>query len=272
MGFKPPASAPGTMAKSAPETQFALVSPDNVASVEPKEDGTLVVHHVVKEWQPTAPESLREIEETIDSWGRTAPPATAPREDLDLSVVQARVDKITRKVKSRRKEVVTETVTEWVEGPVGSGPIAVEDEPAPAVAETRQDQPDPRKTRPKRRFSLFRKAKADETADPRSKGGKDYQPQCAALTADGAQCRNSSRDGSRYCISHFGYQPPTTKGLAQRIEGDAWDPGDSLTDRDSVRSVDTRPAVSKARDTRLKVRKAPRKGRANGRKGARSGR
>jgi len=35
-----------------------------------------------------------------------------------------------------------------------------------------------------------------------------YRPQCAALTEDGLQCRNSAREGSKYCGSHFGYQPP----------------------------------------------------------------
>lgn len=245
------------MAGTAPQGQFALVTQ---GSVESKPDGTVVVHHHVKEWQPSAPESLREIEETIDSWGRSAEPAQAPREGLDLSAIEARVDRLTKRVKSRRKEVVTETVTEWVEGPVGSGPIAVEEEPVEALLpET------PRDTRPKRRFSLFRK-KEPATEEARSKGGKDYQPQCAALTADGAQCRNSSRDGSRYCISHFGYQPPTTKGLAQRIEGDAWDPEDKLTDRQSVRSVDTRPAVAKARDTTLRTRKPAKRGKASRKK------
>ena len=47
--------------------------------------------------------------------------------------------------------------------------------------------------------------------------GHDYQPQCAALTEDGQQCRNSARGVSRYCASHKGYQPPTAKGLAQRF-------------------------------------------------------
>jgi hypothetical protein len=35
-----------------------------------------------------------------------------------------------------------------------------------------------------------------------------YRPQCSALTEEGAQCRNSAREGSKYCASHFGYQPP----------------------------------------------------------------
>lgn len=35
------------------------------------------------------------------------------------------------------------------------------------------------------------------------------RPQCSALTDDGVQCRNSARAESKYCVSHFGYQPPT---------------------------------------------------------------
>lgn len=37
---------------------------------------------------------------------------------------------------------------------------------------------------------------------------KGYRPQCSALTEDGKQCRNSAREGSKYCAPHFGYQPP----------------------------------------------------------------
>lgn len=35
------------------------------------------------------------------------------------------------------------------------------------------------------------------------------RPQCSALTEEGDQCRNSARADSKYCASHFGYQPPT---------------------------------------------------------------
>lgn len=89
----------------------------------------------------------------------------------------------------------------------------------------------------------------------KAKGVKhDYQPQCSALTEDGKQCRNSARGTSKYCASHKGYQPPAAKGLAQRIEGDAWSPRDKLTDRQSRSNADTRPAVRKAEDTPLAVR------------------
>ncbi|MFA5943991.1 MAG: hypothetical protein WC876_05950 [Candidatus Thermoplasmatota archaeon] len=81
------------------------------------------------------------------------------------------------------------------------------------------------------------------------------RPQCSALTNDGAQCRNSSREASKYCASHFGYQPPTAKGLAKRIEGDAWKARDRVSDKSSVKGADTRPAVRSAPDTKVAVRR-----------------
>lgn len=42
-----------------------------------------------------------------------------------------------------------------------------------------------------------------------------YRPQCGALRNDGIQCRNSSRKGSNYCSSHFGYQPRTPEGVVR---------------------------------------------------------
>lgn len=83
----------------------------------------------------------------------------------------------------------------------------------------------------------------------------DYQPQCAALTADGKQCRNSSRGTSKYCASHKGYQPPAGKGLAKRIEGKSWSATDKLTDSASRKQADTKPSVRRAKDTVLAVRK-----------------
>jgi hypothetical protein len=175
--------------------------------------------------------------------------------------------------------VVHETVTEWVEGPPGSGPIAVEEDTVQTIDEggdegwepNEEDLPSAQvgrlrhantEKRPRRRFSLFgRKGKAEEEKRvPVATPDADYQPQCSALTDDGAQCRNSARHGSRYCSSHKGYQPPTAKGLAQRIEGTAWDPDDDLTDRQSVATADTRPRVRKAKDTKVKVRKVAKRG------------
>jgi len=236
-----------------------------------------VVRHTVREWHPRAPETLPQIERTIDSWDGGLETVLAPERQLDPAYVTKQVDKITRRIKGNRRVVVQETVTEWVEGPAGSGPIAIEEE----VVEAREDEDLPsaqvgplrhESKRPRRRFSLFRrKAKGEPEkrvpVGPADRGGDDYQPQCGALTDDGAQCRNSARSGSRYCASHKGYQPPTAKGLAQRIEGDAWDPDDAITDRQSVATADTRPRVRGAKDTRVKVRKATRRGNRSGRNG-----
>ena len=234
----------------------------------------------VREWHPHAPERLSEIESIIDSWGRRSTDAPAPRRTYDPDELQARVDKVTRRVKGSHKVVVQETVTEWVERPVkqaAAAPAAPEPEPEADVAEAtetglvgtvlpvRKEQP----ARPKRRFQVLgfigKKSPKAEKPAKKASGGKtdasdpEYQPQCAALTEDGQQCRNSARGVSRYCSSHKGYQPPTAKGLAQRIEGEAWDPTDHLTDRQSVATADTRPVVPEAKDTLLRVRKAPKK-------------
>lgn len=63
------------------------------------------------------------------------------------------------------------------------------------------------------------------------------RPQCGALTEDGKQCRNSARASSKYCMSHFGYQPPML-GKAEAAR------------RDTIARVrdapDTLPSVRKA--------------------------
>jgi hypothetical protein len=242
------------------ETAPAEAPATTVDSVETVGD-EVHIRRTVREWHPHAPETLPQIEAAIDAWGGFRSTETA-RQTIDLGDVGAKVDKLTRRVKGSRKVVVQETVTEWVEGPMGSGPVAVEEEP--------EAEPETRRGRPKRRFrvlgSVGRKPKAAKAGrskpKPRQATAADaYRPQCSALTDDGAQCRNSARGGSKYCASHKGYQPPTAKGLAQRIEGDAWDPSDDLTDRQSVATADTRPRVRKAKDTTVKVRKARRRAR-----------
>ncbi len=97
---------------------------------------------------------------------------------------------------------------------------------------------------------------------------KGYRPQCSALTDDGKQCRNSAREGSKYCGSHIGYQPSASKGLAKRIEGESWSPKDKLTNKQSAKNADTRPKVRKAKDTRVSVRKTAKKAKQAGRKKA----
>lgn len=83
----------------------------------------------------------------------------------------------------------------------------------------------------------------------------EYRPQCSALTEEGKQCRNSAREGSKYCAPHFGYQPKTLKGSAKHIEGDDWDPEDKLTDSASVRRSDTKAKVPGAKDTKPAIRR-----------------
>ncbi|PKK85355.1 MAG: hypothetical protein CVT48_05780 [Thermoplasmata archaeon HGW-Thermoplasmata-1] len=53
---------------------------------------------------------------------------------------------------------------------------------------------------------------------------------------DGTQCRNSAREGSKYCAAHRGYQPKTAKAIAEMHS--------------------TKPAVDKAKHTKPAVRKA----------------
>jgi hypothetical protein len=237
-----------------------------VSETVEQSDGETHIHRTVREWHPHAAERLRDIEAIIDSWGMRSSDSTPPARVLPPDELQSRVDKVTRRVKPTRKVVVKETVTDWVERPVP----ASEPEPELAVEETVavHESSRPKGKRPFRMLGFIgqkspKAAKAGKAAKKDSKStatGKDlsdpeYQPQCAALTEDGQQCRNSARGVSRYCASHKGYQPPTAKGLAKRIEGDAWDPRDDVTDHQSVKGADTRPVVRKAKDTRIKVRK-----------------
>jgi hypothetical protein len=46
-----------------------------------------------------------------------------------------------------------------------------------------------------------------------SPGEKEYQPQCAAITDGGKQCRNSARGESKYCSSHAGHHPKTLESV-----------------------------------------------------------
>ncbi len=83
------------------------------------------------------------------------------------------------------------------------------------------------------------KAKATKPAVTKTAPGKvakDLNPQCAALTAKGDQCKRSARDGSKYCGSHKNYKPKTAA---------------KQTD-----AKDTKPTVAKAKDTKPATRKA----------------
>jgi hypothetical protein len=67
-----------------------------------------------------------------------------------------------------------------------------------------------------------------------------YQAQCAALAAGGKQCRNSSRDGSKYCGAHRNYKPAS-----------------------AVAAMDTKPRHAKAKDTKPSLKKSKAKGKAS---------
>jgi hypothetical protein len=91
-----------------------------------KEKGEVV--GVVREWNPQHEASLTSIHAQIDAWGRRAgePPVR------DHAQVEAAVDRLTRRVKTRRV-TVHETVTEYVdvEEPAAPAPQAQPVAPAP---------------------------------------------------------------------------------------------------------------------------------------------
>jgi hypothetical protein len=215
-----------------------------------KEKGEVVA--VVREWKPEHDDSLTKIHAAIDSWGRR--PDAAPQREF--AEVATAVDRVTKRVKTRNV-TVHETVTEYVDQEEAA------DAPEDGEAAQQVESPKSSKRKPKI-LGWFgpkgQKKKVEEALAQRSERGSvdggDLQPQCMALTDGGAQCLNSARGDSNYCSSHKGYQPPTAKGIAQRVEGDAWDPNDKVTDHDTVRAARTKPKVRKAKDTRLAVRKS----------------
>lgn len=87
------------------------------------------------------------------------------------------------------------------------------------------------------RTSLPFLRRVDHGGSPASSAGKEeakhYQAQCAALTAEGQQCRNSSRKGSHYCASHENYHSPTAKEFAERLH----------TSPRNAAAPDTSPAI-----------------------------
>lgn len=112
-----------------------------------KEKGEVV--GVVREWNPQHEASLTSIHAQIDAWGRRA----GEKPVRDYAEVEAAVDRLTKRVKSR-KVTVHETVTEYVEA----------EEPAPAQAEPALAAA-PAAAPKKKGFSWFsRKGKA--AADP----------------------------------------------------------------------------------------------------------
>ncbi len=61
---------------------------------------------------------------------------------------------------------------------------------------------------PRKRTLLGRKKK-----EPVVEVEDEYQPQCAAVTRDNLQCRNSAKGGSEYCGSHQSYAPQALEDL-----------------------------------------------------------
>lgn len=72
----------------------------------------------------------------------------------------------------------------------------------------------------------------DDVADTWPGEKADGPHQCAAVTQAGKQCRNTARDGSKYCMSHKGYHP-----------------------RRPERSLDTEPVGKGVKDTLPSVQK-----------------
>lgn len=65
---------------------------------------------------------------------------------------------------------------------------------------------------------FLKRGDAQDGADLTPRIEAAYRPQCSALTDGGHQCRNSARQSSKYCSSHFGYQPPTMAKAAAKRE------------------------------------------------------
>ncbi len=85
---------------------------------------------------------------------------------------------------------------------------------------------------PKRKLLGRKKDKAVKAAPAVVE--EEYQPQCAAITRDGMQCRNSCKDRSEYCGAHQTYAP---KAL------------NDLLDTTPSRGEDTKPGVGDAAGT-----------------------
>lgn len=100
--------------------------------------------------------------------------------------------------------------------------------PAPRTATTRAARPAPATAPTPKPTPLSAPA---PTATPVAEAANGYRPQCVALTAAGVQCRSSARGGSRYCSSHFGYQPRTPEGVVRTTDTES-----KVARRDTVTS------------------------------------
>ena len=135
---------------------------------------------VVREWQPTHDDSLARIQGTIDSWGR-APGEPAPP-SRDYAAIEAAVDRLTKRVKTR-KVVVKQTVTEYIdeEVPVEEA-AAVEEAPAPLASMAPAEEPK------KAGFFARRKAAKQEARlakEPEFRVVEAAKPRTVTLDDDG---------------------------------------------------------------------------------------
>lgn len=121
---------------------------------------------VVREWNPQHDTSLTSIHAQIDAWGRRH----GERPVRDYTEVEAAVDKLTKRVKTR-KVVVHETVTEYVPAEDGEAPApAPETQASPAEA-------------PKRKgFSWFRR-KPKQAEEPTVAAAPEPVPSARPATA-----------------------------------------------------------------------------------------
>lgn len=130
---------------------------------------------VVREWNPQHDTSLTSIHAQIDAWGRRQ----GERPVRDHAEVEAAVDKLTKRVKTR-KVVVHETVTEYV-------PAEESEAPAPGSNE-QASRPTEGEAPKKKGFSWFRrKAKQGEpAAQPSPTAPEPMSPPPAAIANEAA--------------------------------------------------------------------------------------
>ncbi len=146
-----------------------------------------------------------------------------------------------------KKKDAKPTTEEWIdddpvvaEAPVAETVTDVAKEPAAApVTKTEPGKvaakPAAKKASTAKKPAAKKPAKKAAAKPAAKKADKKLQPQCAAVTAAGDQCKRSSRDGSKYCGSHKGYQPKTAAKIA----------GAKDTEPRHKGAEDTKPATRK---------------------------
>jgi len=139
------------------------------------------------------------------------------------------VDKVIADVPGRRERVVEETGTERV--PKGQAPAREHEKPTRTGKRRRAARRGPKATAPPRIVEPEEPEALETTHEEETAASEpEYRPQCAAVTKDGKQCRNSAKAGSKYCGSHQGHRPVSLKEIQAK--------------------ADTKPRAAKAEDTR----------------------